>query len=84
MSFDFGNNSERALAERDLKERIAALEIAVEHLSTQIESVVHILQAAQGFIAVIEFLGRILKPILFIGGITAAIGAMIHKAKTGT
>lgn len=83
MSPEF-SNTERRAESRDLKERIQALETAVEHLSGQIESLVHILAAAQGFFAVLEFLGRIMKPLLFLGGIAAAIAAAVNKAKTGT
>ena len=83
MSGDFGPTERRAES-RDLRERILALESAVDKLSEQIESVVHILAAAQGFFTVLEFLGRMLKPILFLGAIAAAIGAAINRAKTGT
>lgn len=83
MSSGFQDTERRADA-KDLKERITALETSVEHLSSQIEALVHILAAAQGFFAVLEFLGRIMKPLLFLGGILAAIAAAVNRTKTGT
>jgi hypothetical protein len=78
------NNAENRADVQDLKDRIHSLETAVEHLSGQVESLVHIFTAAQGFFQVLEFLGKILKPVLVLGGLFAAAATALSRYKTGS
>lgn len=65
-----------------LHDRITELEVEIAHLSTQVEELVHILNAAKGAFQVLGFLGKVAKPVLWIVSTVALIGAGLAKYKS--
>lgn len=57
-------------------QRLADLEGSVKRVETNTSSVVEAFSAAQGAFKVLEWLGKIAKPILWLGGV-GTIGAVV-------
>lgn len=68
-----------------MKDRLAELELNVKQIlgdqkeiAAQLATLNSVLSAAEGAFRVLEFLGRIAKPLMWISGLAAAIGAALH------
>lgn len=59
-----------------------AVEIKVDRIEKNTKDVVSAFNAAQGAFTVLEWLGKLAKPILFIGACVTAIGVAWHNFKT--
>jgi hypothetical protein len=59
---------------REIYDRLAAVETKVDGLTADTRDVVAAFEAARGAFVVLETLSRLVKPLLWIGGVLVAIG----------
>ena len=57
---------------------IAAVDIKVDKLAESVQGVVHAFDALSGAFAVLETIGKIAKPVLWIAGVFTGIGLAYH------
>jgi hypothetical protein len=62
------------ITHREIYERLVAVEGKVDTLTESTKDVVSAFQAARGAFVVLEMLSRLVKPLLWIGGVLVAIG----------
>lgn len=65
----------------EIYERLVAVEHKVDSLSQRTEDVVNAFNAARGAFTALEFLAKVAKPLLWIAGLVAAIGAFWSNYK---
>ena len=65
----------------EIYERLVAVESKVDCIQQNTKDVVDAFNAARGAFAVLEFLAKIAKPLLWIAGLVAAIGAFWSNYK---
>lgn len=61
--------------------RLIEVESKVDCINQRTQDVVDAFNAARGAFTVLEFIAKIAKPLLWIGGLVAAIGAMWSNYK---
>jgi hypothetical protein len=61
---------------KEIYVRLCEVESKVDQLQADTASVVTAFQAAQGAFTVLEWLAKVAKPILWLGGVGAAIAAL--------
>lgn len=61
------------ITHREIYDRLVAVEVKVDALTASTNDVVTAFAAAQGAFIVLETLARLAKPLLYLGGIFAAI-----------
>ncbi len=66
---------------REIYERLKTVELKVDKIETNTEGMVAAFQAAQGAFTVLEWLAKVAKPLLIVGGFLAAIGAAWTQIK---
>ena len=67
------------ITHREIYDRLVEVENKVDKLDQKPDAVVHAFEAATGAFAVLEFLGKLAKPLLWIAGVaTAAVAAIEH------
>ena len=67
------------ITHREIYDRLVEVENKVAKLDQKTDAVVHAFEAATGAFAVLEFLGKLAKPLLWIAGVaTAAVAAIEH------
>lgn len=69
------------ISQREIYDRLVALETKVDALSNSSKDVVSAFEAAKGAFAVLEMAGRFIKPLLWIGGIITATVIFFHNLK---
>ena len=67
------------VSHNEIYERLCKVEAKVDKVATDTEDMVSAFHAAQGAFTVLEWIAKVAKPIIFIGSIVAAIGAMWHQ-----
>ena len=67
------------VSHNEIYERLLAVECKVDKVATDTEGMVQAFHAAQGAFTVLEWIAKVAKPIIFIGSIIAAIGALWHQ-----
>lgn len=67
---------------REIYDRLLAVEAKVNSIDANTQSVVAAFNAAQGAFAALELLGKIAKPLLWLGGLCAAIGVAWQNFKS--
>ena len=70
------------ISHREIYDRLVAVEAKVDRIEQNTKDVVSAFGAAQGAFTVLEWLGKLAKPILFIGGCVTAIAVAWHNFKT--
>lgn len=66
---------------REIYDRLKAVELKVDNIETNTAGMVAAFNAAQGAFAVLEWLAKVAKPLLIVGGFLAAIGAAWTQIK---
>ncbi len=66
---------------REIYERLKTVELKVDKIETNTKDIVGAFQAAQGAFTVLEWLAKVAKPLLIVGGFLAAIGAAWTQIK---
>jgi len=62
------------VSHREIYDRLLAVEQKVDKLDKSTSAVVAAFGAAQGAFTVLEWMGKIAKPVLWVGGVIVAIG----------
>jgi hypothetical protein len=57
---------------------IAAVDIKVDKLAESVQGVVHAFDALSGAFAVLETIGKVAKPVLWIAGVFTGVGLAYH------
>jgi len=67
------------ITHREIYDRLVEVESKVDKLDEKTDAVVNAFEAAKGAFTVLEFLGKLAKPLLWIAGLsTAAVTAFEH------
>ena len=67
------------ISHREIYDRLLAVEQKVDRIDKATADVVSAFNAAQGAFTVLEWLGKLAKPIIWIGGVVTAIGVIWHN-----
>ena len=67
------------VSHNEIYERLLAVECKVDKVATDTEGMVQAFHAAQGAFIVLDWIAKVAKPIIFVGSIVAAIGALWHQ-----
>jgi hypothetical protein len=62
------------VSHREIYDRLLAVEHKVDRIDKATADVVAAFNAAQGAFTVLEWLGKLAKPILWVGGVITAVG----------
>lgn len=74
--------SNEDISHKEIYDRLIAVESKVDKVAKDTEDVVTAFKAASGAFAVLEWLAKVAKPLLWIGATVAAFGAMFHNYKS--
>lgn len=69
------------ISHREIYDRLIAVEAKVDRVEQNTRDVVHAFEAARGAFAVLEWLGKLARPILWVVGIAAALLATLDHFK---
>jgi hypothetical protein len=69
------------VSHKEIYDRLIAVEAKVDRIEKNTEGVVKAFEAAQGAFAVLEWFGRLAKPILWVGGLITAAGVIWQNVK---
>jgi hypothetical protein len=67
------------ISHKEIYDRLIAVETKVDKVAKDTEDVVAAFKAASGAFLVLEWLAKVAKPVLWIGGTVAAFLAMFHN-----
>lgn len=67
------------ISHKEIYERLLMVEQKVEQVATNTADVVTAFAAAQGAFQTLEFLGKLAKPLMWIGGVMTAIAIGYHN-----
>lgn len=70
------------ITHREIYDRLVAVEAKVDNLTANTKDVIIAFNAAQGAFKVLETLSKLAKPLLWIGGLIAAIAIFIQDFKS--
>jgi len=70
------------ITHREIYDRLVAVEAKVDDLTASTKDVTAAFNAAQGAFKVLETLSKLAKPLLWIGGLIAAIAVFIQDFKS--
>jgi hypothetical protein len=74
--------SDHDVTHREIYDRLIAVENKVDCLTNSTDGVVKAFDAAQGAFTVLETISKLVKPLLWIAGLAAAIGIFIQDFKS--
>jgi len=74
--------SSHNITHKEIYDRLVAVEVKVDALGESTKDVVAAFAAAQGAFKVLETLSKLAKPLLWIGGLIAAIAVFIQDFKS--
>lgn len=69
------------ISHKEIYDRLIAVECKVDKVAKDTEDVVAAFKAASGAFAVLEWLAKLAKPLLWIGGCIVAFAAILHDYK---
>jgi hypothetical protein len=69
-------DAEKDISHKDIYDRLIAVELKVVDIDNNTKDLVQGFQAAKGAFTVLEWIARIAKPILWIGGVVGMLGVM--------
>lgn len=67
------------VSHREIYERLLAVEHKVDRIDKATADVVSAFGAAQGAFTVLEWFGKLARPLMWIGGVMTAIGVLWHN-----
>lgn len=67
------------ISHKEIYERLCKVEAKVDKVAEDTEGMVQAFNAASGAFTVLEWLAKVAKPLLWIGGVVAAIVTMLHQ-----
>lgn len=67
------------ISQKQIYDRLVAVEKKVDHLDAKTESVVKAFDAAAGAFLVLEWIGKLAKPILWLIAVGTAITAIVER-----
>jgi hypothetical protein len=70
------------ISHREIYDRLVAVEAKVDRIEQNTKDVVSAFGAAQGAFTVLEWFGKVAKPILFVGACITAVGVAWHNFRT--
>ncbi len=70
------------ISHREIYERVVSLEHKVDGLKSETAGLVAAFNAAQGAFVVLEFLAKLAKPLLWIGGLVGAVTVVWQNWKS--
>lgn len=73
--------SDHDVTHREIYDRLVAVEAKVDALGNSTRDVTEAFMAAQGAFKVLETLSKLAKPLLWIGGLVAAVTVFIQEFK---
>ena len=73
--------SDHDVTHREIYDRLVAVEMKVDAISTNTDGVVAAFAAAQGAFTVLEWIAKAVKPLLWIGACVSAIALFIQEYK---
>ena len=68
--------SDHDITHREIYDRLIAVETKINQIDKNTSGMVAAFKAAEGAFTVLDWLAKLAKPILFIGGVIAAIGVI--------
>lgn len=74
--------SDHDVTHREIYDRLVAVESKVDTLAASTNGVVAAFATAQGAFTVLETLSKLVKPLLWIGGLMAALSVFIQDFKS--
>ena len=74
--------SDHDVTHREIYDRLVAVESKVDDLTASTDGVVKAFDAAQGAFTVLETISKLVKPLLWIGGLLAALSIFIQDFKS--
>lgn len=66
---------------REIYDRLKAVELKVDKIEANTEGMVTAFNAAQGAFTVLEWLAKVAKPLLIVGGFLTAVGVAFSNIK---
>lgn len=69
------------VSHKEIYDRLIAVEAKVDRIEKNTDGVVKAFEAAQGAFVVLEWFGKIAKPILWIAGLVTAAGVIWQNVK---
>lgn len=73
--------SDHDITHKEIYDRVVRLEEKVDRIDQNTDGMVSAFNAAQGAFTVLEWLAKVAKPLLIVGGFLAAIGAAWTQIK---
>lgn len=67
------------VSHKEIYDRLVAVESKVDKVAKDTADVVTAFKAAAGAFMILEWLAKLAKPLLWIGGTVAALGALFHN-----
>ena len=67
------------ITHKEIYDRLVQVEAKVDSLDTKTEEVVKAFGAAKGAFLVLEFIGKIAKPIIWVVGVSSAISVLVSE-----
>ncbi len=67
------------VSHKEIYDRLVAVESKVDKVAKDTADVVTAFKAAAGAFMILEWLAKLAKPLLWIGGTIAALGALFHN-----
>lgn len=71
------------ISHREIYDRLIDVEKKVDELSKNTKDVVSAFESAKGAFVVLEIVGRMVKPLLWLGGIIVAVTVFFQNIKAG-
>jgi len=71
------------ISHKEIMERLRAVEDKVDEIHSSTKSLVEAFSALNGAFTVLGWIGKLAKPLIFIGALIAAFGVLYTELKTG-
>lgn len=69
------------ISHKEIHDRLLAVEVKVDRIEKGTANVIAAFNAAQGAFTVLEWLGKLAKPVIWFGGLIAAAGVLWENSR---